>query len=307
MSRQRRRSPTAPLKQSHPMGRRGSTFHAPPTRPARAGTSSAIATTPWQRPPARVGATRCASGHETTALSRAEADGSCRAWAHLYCTVPLLPLVLFGVPIFLCRHTTYEAQVTLRLETTRGVLTGRGEPCTARTCPPATKSGRRPRTTPSRTRCASHAWQGMVRPQMRPCRQVSDEPNASLRTLGAEHRPGARMCRVLPHAGPGSSARAKPTANHPVSFSGEHLAPDSSIASAASKPDSPNAAVQAPGAAPATLPFVGPQRFPTPERAERTSASERPSKSHPMHRPREYTSPARRRPLPRHTPRSAGY
>ena len=46
--------------------------------------------------------------------------------AHLYCTLPLLPLAIFVVPFLACPTSTYEAHVELRLETARGVFGGSG-------------------------------------------------------------------------------------------------------------------------------------------------------------------------------------
>lgn len=55
------------------------------------------------------------------------AHAGANAAAHLYCTLPLSPLIIFGgIPFMICPTSQYEAHVELRLETARGVYGGSG-------------------------------------------------------------------------------------------------------------------------------------------------------------------------------------
>jgi hypothetical protein len=47
--------------------------------------------------------------------------------AVVYCVLPLLPLIVFGIPLMACPLSAYDATVDLRLETAKGVFVGRGE------------------------------------------------------------------------------------------------------------------------------------------------------------------------------------
>ena len=47
--------------------------------------------------------------------------------AVVYCVLPMLPLIVFGIPLMACPLSAYDATVDLRLETAKGVFVGHGE------------------------------------------------------------------------------------------------------------------------------------------------------------------------------------